>query len=137
MWSDDDDEEIDKNYNPYCPYQNIKYSKCKNGKDIFNNYCCNKCCQEKKLEREHLRKNFINNMFNNYNCYENNYYKNKKCEDVSINIDWKNLCLIPPKTKKEIKKQYRLLCLKYHPDKAQGNHNRFIKITDSYNNLIN
>ena len=37
----------------------------------------------------------------------------------------------------EIKKAYRKLALKYHPDKAQGNHDTFIKITDSYNNLIN
>jgi preprotein translocase subunit Sec63 len=59
-------------------------------------------------------------------------------EDIfnnNINEDWKVMKLIPPKTKKELRKQYRLLSLKYHPDKG-GDPADFIKLKNSYDNLI-
>lgn len=36
----------------------------------------------------------------------------------------------------EIKKSYRRLCLKYHPDKNNGNSDMFIKIQEAYEKLI-
>ena len=35
-------------------------------------------------------------------------------------------------TKKDIKKKYRLLCLKYHPDKNNGNDTKFKDIKEAY-----
>ena len=39
-------------------------------------------------------------------------------------------------TKKEIKKKYRLLCLKYHPDKYDGDDTKFKEIKEAYEYLI-
>ena len=39
-------------------------------------------------------------------------------------------------TKKDIKKKYRLLCLKYHPDKNNGNDTKFKDIKEAYDVLI-
>ena len=39
-------------------------------------------------------------------------------------------------TKEEIKKKYRLLCLKYHPDKNNGDDVHFKKINEAYEILI-
>ena len=40
-------------------------------------------------------------------------------------------------TKKEIKKKYKSLCLKYHPDKYDGPPEMFIKIKEAYDTLYN
>lgn len=39
-------------------------------------------------------------------------------------------------TKEEIKKKYRSLCLKYHPDKNNGDDVQFKKINEAYETLI-
>tara|TARA_R110000823_G_scaffold266945_1_gene387005 strand:- start:3444 stop:3812 length:369 start_codon:yes stop_codon:yes gene_type:complete len=41
----------------------------------------------------------------------------------------------PPKTQEEIRTAYRSLALEYHPDKPNGDHDKFIKITDAYHEL--
>jgi len=120
---DEIDENIDNNYDPYKP--DIFY--CKRGSRISLNldYCCNACFQEQKQKR--LKNRYAR--FQDFIIEEDDYvYK--------LNDDYKTLQLIPPKTFTEIKKQYRKLALKYHPDKKTGNHDQFIKITDSYNRLI-
>ncbi len=50
--------------------------------------------------------------------------------------EWNILKLKPPKTEEEIKKSYRKLALKHHPDK-QGDVDMFIKIKSAYDILIN
>ena len=37
----------------------------------------------------------------------------------------------------DIKKSYRRLCLKYHPDKCGGNYEDFIKVQNAYDRLTN
>ena len=78
---------------------------------------------EKKKQQEELR----------YNTF---YFIFSKKEETRypVNDDWSVLSLKPPKTQAEIKKKYRQLCLKAHPDKG-GSKEDFIKITNSYNNL--
>ena len=131
-YSDDDD-----NYDPYDDIANGRISKCKYGSYIgVAGYCCHKCFLEQKTFRENLRENFIKNLFEGYyqNEKENYIFKN---EDVpNINDDWQTLKLIPPKTLGEIKKQYRKLAKKLHPDKPSGNHTKFIELNTAYNNLI-
>ena len=120
-YSDSDDE---ADFDPYDIKNTTKYSKCKYGANINTyNYCCNKCMLEKKAQREELRYNTFYFIFN------------EKAEATyPINSDWSVLGLVPPKTQTEIKKKYRQLCLKAHPDKG-GSKEDFIKITNSYNNL--
>jgi DnaJ-domain-containing protein 1 len=119
----ENDENIDDNYDPYKPTiyfckRGIRFNK-------YLDYCCNACFQDQKTQR-------IYNRFNNTNNYkiiiEEHAYE--------LDDDYKTLKLIPPKTFTEIKKQYRKLALKYHPDKPCGNHDKFIKIKDSYNRII-
>lgn len=43
----------------------------------------------------------------------------------------------PISNKDEIRKQYRKLCLKYHPDKNNGNDEQFKKIKEAYEILYN
>ena len=126
----------DENYDPYDDMANGRIRKCKRGGYISKNWCCRECWIEEREMMKMWNINKQNIFMNNYDSdYSYNYTFINEDPIINLNIDWNNLNLIPPKTKKEIKKQYRLLCLKYHPDKG-GNSQDFIKITDSYNNLI-
>jgi len=128
MWDSSDDEDYDPNYNPYDNYANGRYRKCIYGEYILEDgYCCHRCFLKQKEIRNNIRDNYINNMFG-YTIIEDIFNNN-------INEDWKTMKLIPPKTKKELRKQYRLLSLKYHPDKG-GDPADFIKLKNSYDNLI-
>lgn len=40
-------------------------------------------------------------------------------------------------TKEQIKRAYKKLSLKYHPDKAEGDHKKFMKIAKAYTALTN
>ena len=44
--------------------------------------------------------------------------------------------LTPPTTEQEIKKAYRSLALKYHPDKNPDGGEKFIEITQAYESLL-
>lgn len=123
FWADSDSDE-ESEFNPYNIRNTTKFSKCKYGVNIgTDNYCCHTCMLEKKKQQEELRYNTFYFIFNEET--EARYPENN---------DWSVLGLVPPKTKKEIKKKYRQLCLKVHPDKG-GSKEEFIKITNSYNNL--
>ena len=131
----------DENYNPYDDMANGRIRKCKRGGYISKNWCCRECWIEERLHREleeKARKNIFTNSFNyNTNNQDKPWYNHEEQENCqSVNINWSNLKLIPPKTKKEIRKQYKSLCLRHHPDKG-GNAKDFIKITDSYNIIYN
>ena len=129
MWDSSDDEDYDPNYNPYDNYANGRYRKCIYGSYILEDgYCCHHCFLKQKEIRNNIRDNFIDNMFG-YTIIEDIFNNN-------INEDWNVMQLIPPKTKKELRKQYKLLSLKYHPDKKNGSNEKFIKLKNAYDNLI-
>ena len=71
--------------------------------------------------------------FRSDDCFKD-FKRVKPRKQKTISYDWNVLNLIPPKTQKEIKTQYRKLILKHHPDKG-GDPKEFIKITKSYENL--
>ena len=129
MWdSSDSDSDIEEDYNPYDNYANNRYRKCIYGAYILEDgYCCHACFLKQKEIRNNIKDNFINNMFG-YTIIEDIFNNN-------VNEDWQIMKLIPPKTKKELRKQYRVLSLKYHPDKG-GDPADFIKLKNSYDNLI-
>lgn len=149
LTSDEDD------YDPYDTTGKYgQYGTCKRGVNFSSTgWCCIDCEKDRMRRRKQynqLKNDCINNGNFNFCCsYDINntkFFDSDKCFDdfryvfinedpvLEIDNDWKILGLVPPKTKKEIKKRYRQLCLKHHPDKG-GNSQDFIKITDSYNTL--
>jgi hypothetical protein len=123
FWDEVSDDESE--FDPYNKFNTTRYHKCKYGAYIGlyeDNYCCHKCMLEKKKHQEEIKyKTFYYIFYNEETRYP-------------INNDWSVLGLKPPKTQTEIKKRYRKLCLKAHPDKG-GSKEHFINITNSYNNL--
>ena len=128
MW-DSSDSDVEEDYNPYDNYANNRYRKCIYGAYILEDgYCCHQCFLKEKEIRNNIKDNFINNIFG-YTIIEDIFNNN-------INEDWKTMELNPPKTNKELRKQYRLLSLKYHPDKKDGSNEKFIKLKNAYDNLV-
>ena len=120
--------DLDESYDPYEETQYL--SKCSRGYFISENrFCCNVCYLEEsyRLKNRPSLEGYINEQYNYVFIDE---------PLKPINIDWETLNLQPPKTNKEIKKQYYKLALKLHPDKKGGNHNLFTKLNNSYNNLL-
>lgn len=148
--SDEDDD-----YDPYDTSGKYgQYGTCNRGVNIS---CTGWCCMDCEKDRMRRRKQYnqmkekwfeglIPNFDCNYDINNKSFYDSDNCFDdfkytfineetiLQIDDDWKILGLVPPKTKKELKKKYRKLCLQHHPDKG-GNSQKFIKITDSYNTL--
>lgn len=121
-----DEENYDENYNPYVDNYFCKRNKRYN---IRTDYCCREC----ELERMKDRREDIKNTFNFYNQYFNDENINKV--NISLLDELiKKLKLIPPKTLKEIKKQYYKLCKVYHPDKG-GDHNKFLELNETYEKI--
>tara|TARA_Y100000389_G_scaffold145513_1_gene144095 strand:+ start:528 stop:1355 length:828 start_codon:yes stop_codon:yes gene_type:complete len=57
---------------------------------------------------------------------------NKSIFDAYVTMNIHPTC-----SEDDLKKQYRKLCLQYHPDKYHGDSTEFIKIKDAYNRIIN
>ena len=132
---------LDEVYDPYDDIQNDRYYKCKRGKIKRTSMCCKECWIEEREKRKTYEKRkpilytYTDIPLPEYdNC---NYTHVNTKKEIVEDDDWLNLKLIPPKNREEIRKQYKLLCLQYHPDKVGGDGEDFIKITDSYNNLYN
>jgi len=122
-----DEENCDDNYNPYVDNYLCKRNKPCNIKTAY-------CCRECELERMRERRDNLKNTFNFYNQFFNDENINKP--NISI-LDKliKKLQLVPPKTSKEIKKQYYKLCKVYHPDKKGGDHNKFLELNETYEKI--
>ena len=145
----------DEDYDPYDTSGKYgQYGTCSRGVNYSStNWCCMECERDRMRRRKQyneMKENLVNdgnfNFTCNYDINKTRFFDNDKCFNdfkfifineepiLQINNDWKMLELTPPKTKKQIKKRYRQLCLKYHPDKG-GNSHDFIKLTKSYNTL--
>lgn len=149
--SDEDDD-----YDPYDTTGKYgQYGICNRGiNKSSTGWCCMECERDRMRRRKQynkLKEEWIKNPTTYFNCnYDlntKNFFDSDKCFNdfkyvfineepiLQIDNDWKVLNLIPPKTKQEIKKSYRKLCLTHHPDKG-GKAVDFVRITDSYNNLM-
>ena len=127
--SDEDDD-----YNPYDETGKYgQYGKCMRGINISKNGWCCKSCERDRCNLRRAEKQARNNIFFEFR-EKYTYYEPASSPIFQITNDWKILGLIPPKTKQELKKKYRELVLKHHPDKG-GDSEQFVKITDSYNTL--
>ena len=115
---DDFDYWTESQYYPFCKTCNQRYNP-------YTRWCSKDCW---------IKQRYKSNNNNNFDFDNNN---NTSCHKNDVNMEyWNILKLIPPQTKKEIKKQYYKLCLKYHPDKANGSNDKFIKLKDAYDKLI-
>ena len=129
-------ESDDDNYDPYD--ENQYKSKCKKGY-LYNprtRWCCRECWieqrEEIKKEKMNNKFDFIEDIFNE--SFNNNNYNYKLSSEE---LEWyKILQLIPPKTQEEIKKQYKKLALKFHPDKNIKGEEKFKSISSAYSSLI-
>jgi len=106
-------------YYPIC-------NKC--GKPISSTRYCSRSCwinqrKQKKTFEDYVDENIFNNII--IEKKEDFIYKNE-CDILQIE---------PPLEETKIKKSYRKLALKYHPDK-QGDVDMFIKIKSAYDTLI-
>jgi hypothetical protein len=147
-------ESFDDDYDPYDTTGKYgQYGTCCRGKNYSStNWCCMECERDRMRRRrqydEMKKRCFDDGNFNftsNRDTNKFGFFDSDKCFDdfkfcdVSknrhVSVHWKNLNLIPPKSKQEIKKSYRRLCLTHHPDKG-GKAIDFVRITDSYNNLM-
>lgn len=150
--------ELSSDEDDYDPYDTTgkygQYGTCIRGVNFSStNWCCMECERDRMRRRKQynqMKQEFMDNGnfdFNcNYNINKKRFFDNDNCFDdfkytvidedpiLQIEDDWKILGLIPPKTKQELKKKYRQLCLQHHPDKG-GNSQDFIRLTDSYNTL--
>ena len=150
--------ELSSDEDDYDPYDTTgkygQYGTCHKGVNFSSTgWCCIPCERDRMRRRKQynqMKNNCLKNGDFNFSCSYNlnntRFFDSDNCfndfryvcvdEDpiLEIDNDWKILGLVPPKTKEELKKKYRKLCLKHHPDKG-GNSQDFIKITDSYNTL--
>jgi len=123
-------------YEKYDPYNKKNYwNYCCRGSLINPNtrYCCKECWKEEREQREREKKTYIFEDIFNENFDIPKYNENISPEEL---LCYKILKLHPPKTKKELKKAYHKLSLKYHPDKNNNGIEEFKKISNAYHNLI-
>ena len=150
--------ELSSDEDDYDPYDTTgkygQYGTCNRGVNYSStNWCCMECEKDRMRRRRQyneMKRQLMDNGNFDFNCNRDSnkfgFFDSDKCFDdfkytfvnqepiLEIDDDWKMLQLTPPKTKQEIKKKYRQLCLKYHPDKG-GNSQDFIRLTNSYNTL--
>tara|TARA_R110000737_G_scaffold287637_1_gene294149 strand:+ start:119 stop:541 length:423 start_codon:yes stop_codon:yes gene_type:complete len=120
----------EEDFNPYtfdkCPYG--YYKGCCPGT------CCKRCMSEIKEERwrkesKRLFYEYLKEQFDEVFLNENKYEKYKEYKILDINYN-KFIILNKKDKLKKVKKQYRRLSLKHHPDKLGGSN-------ESFNNLKN
>lgn len=125
-------ESDDEDYNPYtfdkCPYG--YYKGCTG--------CCKRCRMEQREKQsdEYMKFMFQQYLKEHFGSFENNINQTNKLPYDILNINIKRYNTLNKEQKiKVLKKQYRKLSLKYHPDKG-GSNDKFIKIKDAYDILI-
>lgn len=133
-YSSDSDDEC----NPYdfqkCPYG--YYKGCSG--------CCKRCLLERReKEWEEYSKDFTERMFREFFKEEFDFIftkeskinKYKEYEFLEINYD-KFMRLNKKEKLRKLKKQYRKLSLRYHPDKKGGSNESFNTLKSSYDLLF-
>jgi hypothetical protein len=132
--SDSDDEE----YNPYT------YEKCPYGYYKGCCTCCKRCLLERReKEWDEYSKDFTERLFREYFkeqfdfvfTQESKMNKFKEYEFMEINYN-KFMKLNKKEKLRKLKKQYRKLSLKYHPDKKTGSNESFNTLKSSYDLLF-
>jgi len=115
MFFSSDEEYIDDDYDPYK--ERVEFCKYGSKINLVSGWCCVRCFEDSKVDKPSWN------------------YLLGVVDERDIDDDWKVMKLKPPKSKAELKKQFRILALQYHPDK-NGNTELFIKLKNSYDNII-
>jgi DnaJ-class molecular chaperone len=117
---------INKDYNYWQKEQYYPIcNKC--GCRISSTRYCSKSCWINQRKKKQTFEEYVDEKI------FGNVFQEKTYDNMN---EWNILKLEPPKTEEEIKKSYRKLALKYHPDK-NGDVDMFIKIKSAYDVLIN
>jgi len=122
----------DEDFNPYT------FDKCPYGYIIGCSGCCKRCRMEQREKQgdEYMRFMFQQYLKEQFGSFEDNINQTNKLPYDVLNINIKRYNTLNKEQKiKLLKKQYRKLSLKYHPDKG-GSNDKFIKIKDAYDILI-
>jgi hypothetical protein len=131
-------EEYSSDEEYYDPYD---FKKCPYGYYKGCGYCCPRCKSEEreKIYEEYSKQRFYEYIKQNFSELRHETKYNKDEIDLAfefLKIDkHKFLKLEIHEQIKNIKRQYKRLCLKYHPDK-QGSNELFIKLKDCYDLII-
>jgi len=88
------------------------------------------CSRECWINQRHQENNNYDNNYDNYNNYE------KKDDFMKYKKEYNVLMIEPPIDETKIKKQYKKLVLRCHPDKVDGSTDKFIELQDAYNKLL-
>ena len=110
MTSDDFNYWEKTQYYPIC-------TKC-HCKITSTNWCSRECWINQRYKKD-----------NNYNNYE-------KTDDFKYKKEYNILMIEPPIDETKIRKQYKKLVLRCHPDKVNGSTDKFIELQDAYNKLL-
>ncbi len=133
-------DEYSSDEDDFCPYT---FEKCPYGYYKGCGNCCKRCRDEKRerIYEEYSKKKFYDYIKKNFQDLRHDSKYNK--DEIELAFEFlkidkeKFLKLEIDKQIKNIKRQYKRLCLKYHPDKQQGSNELFIKLKDYYDLLIN
>jgi len=86
---------------------------------------------------------YSNRQYNNFTFDEQRYkyaFSDSHLQTDKTNMKRSNsmeiLQIEPPITEEDLKKAYRKMSLKSHPDKIGGSNEQFIKVNEAYNELL-
>jgi len=122
-------------YNPYADAEMCCYTCRMIPPPVWRNCCCP---IHRNDRYEEARKNEQKNIKVNYQRYKY-AFDDSHLQTTGTNIKRSNsmeiLQIEPPITERDLKKAYKRMALKTHPDKC-GNNDDFIKVNDAYNELL-
>ena len=127
---------VDDNLGDYNPYANAEM--CPYTCRMIPPYRRRNCSIHRNDRYEYQRKHQYDNIKVNYEKYKY-AFDDSHLQTENTNMKRSNsmeiLQIEPPITEKDLKRAYKKMALKTHPDKC-GNNEDFIKVNEAYNELL-
>lgn len=119
-------------YNPYANAEMCPYTCCMVRPPVALN--C-RCSIHRNDRYEQTRKNNMNYSYNKYRYTFDDSHLQTTFTNIKRSNSMELLQLEPPITERDLKRAYKRMALKTHPDKC-GNNDDFIKVNEAYNELL-